>query len=175
MTWDPKIGWAAIISVAIFVAGYFLRWGLDELDARRKKRKFYIALFTEVKLNADALRQDAKSMPLPADMNVFLAKDMANRPFIVSMYIIDIYKSNLQMLTLLPDVIIKRLISFYGDIEFINALVKSFENKSFEVVSQGGREQAYLALCNELGRAADSGDALLEQIKLTLNVSNLAP
>lgn len=173
MQWDQKFGWAGVISIAIFVAGYFVRWAIDWAAEERQKRKFFIALFTEIKLNTEALREDASIMPKPVDMNPFLRADPKNRPHMVSLYITDIYKSNLQMLPLLPDVLIKRLISFYGDLDFINAVVKSFDNTSFEIISQAGREQAYLALCEELDAAADRGNALLDQIKLQLKIPEL--
>ena len=51
MDWDPKIGWANLIAVTLFVAGYFVRWAIEAHERRKQRRNFFVALFTEIGLN----------------------------------------------------------------------------------------------------------------------------
>jgi hypothetical protein len=146
------------------------------LDVRSKwleRKTFYIALYTEIKLNTDEIRNRVAGFPSQDEFNTFLAKGPNYRPFIVCNYISGIYDSNLPLLQKLPDILIRKIIAFYGALEFIVVLSQSFELKSFETISQKGREVAVARFLEATKAAAQDGANLLDHVRRELRIPDV--
>ena len=172
--WVPRLGWGPTVTLALFVCGYFIRWGLDAWEKRGQRRKYFISIFTEIKLNVIALDEAIKVLPPQAAIAAFLAKNNTNRPHMISNYISKIYESHSSQLTELPDTITRNIIEFYGMLDFIDEFVKSFERKSFETISADGREKSVEALRAQFKATLAKGQALADLLKRELKVPDLA-
>lgn len=161
MTWDTKLGWAQIVAISIFVLGYFVKWGIDVWEKRRDRKRFYEALTTEIRLNVTGLEQTITKFPPQETFVQFLSQGSEKRPHFISDYISTIFESNTSQLNSIPPLITKSIIEFYADLEFITKTVASFDKKSFETISQAGRERAVEQLRTKLALAAVKGRSLL--------------
>ena len=167
---DWTFGWANLIAIVIFVLGYFVRWGLDVAERRHTRKNFYKALAAEIRLNVVALERAVTGLPPTADIRAFLSIKPSNRLHLISTYKSIIYETNSSLLTQLPVTVARNIIEFYGTLEFIDALVLAFERKSFETISQNGREAAVDRMIDELKRALQQGTDLSDLISRELGI-----
>lgn len=172
LEFDNKINLGTVIPLVLFVAGYFVKWGLDAAAKYRLRRRFYIAIFTEIKLNTAQLEKDTLALPPVTIVNKILAK-ARYRPHMISYNSSDIYKSNLVLLPQLSDVLVKSLISFYNNLEIITIIAKSIENKSFETISVEGRQRCFELFRTQLTNTAKEGGELMDKLKLELKISDV--
>src|ERR1700732_3436126 len=173
LEFDNKINLGTLIPLALFVAGYFVKWWLAAAAEHRQRRRFYAAIYTEVQLNTMKLERDASSVPPIQVGNALLAKKATYRPHVLSFISSDIYKSNLAMLPELPEILVKSLISFYGNLETILVITKSFENKSFETISVASRQFILALFVNHLKETAKEGSDLIKKLKDALKISDV--
>src|SRR4051795_2284644 len=131
MDGDSKFGWANLIALCLFVAGYFVKWCLDAWEQRRRRLNFYRAIATEIRLNVDALDRAVSSLPPTSTFRAFVGADPENRPHIISTYMCSIYQSNTGELNQLPQIVTRNIIEFYGMLEFLGEYVRSFDRRSF--------------------------------------------
>ncbi|SIQ92643.1 hypothetical protein SAMN05880590_10915 [Rhizobium sp. RU35A] len=164
---DNVVNIAAIIALVTF----FLKYVIDGYIGRRRnireRRKMILALYTEVKLNVDNLREDGGQIDFH-DIAGFLAASPQNAPHIVVFYYSDIYKSKFNTLSDLPDVLIKNIVQFYGELEYIGLLAASLTKPSFQVVSQRAREATIMELQKALAEALSGGTKLLGAFDLIM-------
>ena len=124
----------------------------------------------EVERNVEGIEKAVLSFPPLADINSRLAGSASYRPHFISTYSSKIFETNGALLTTLPSIVANDLISFYDRLEFIEANIAAFERKSFEVITQPGREAAVAALLAHFRETETFGRGLLSLIKRELKL-----
>lgn len=173
MTYDWTINVGNLIAIETFLAAYLVRWISAGLEQRRARRKFFVALYTEIKLNVESLDEAVAALPSTSAIGTFLATSSAARPHMVFSYMAEIYRSNLVLLPSLPDVLIRNIIQFYSNLELIDALVASFENGSYQVISGPGRVEMFERLRHEFQSSRQHGRAMMDSLKRELEIPDL--
>lgn len=168
MSFDPKVDLGLIVSVVIFIAGYVLTQWLKRIDQNHNRRKLLLALHIEIEKNVGLLRDAIAAYPGHHELSRFM-KDHGGRPphFIFS-YVGDIYRTNLDLLTAMEPAVIRTTISFYGNLEYIRAIIESVRLESFTIISDQGRENCLTVLKETLERSEEKGNNLLSALSLLL-------
>ena len=166
LRYDNVVGISAIIAAATFVLKYIIDSIISARRARIEREKLMLALYTEVSLNVRVLAEGTRTMPSFHDISAFMAESPAKIPHFTYKYYNDIYKSRSSLVVDLPDLMIKNIISFYGSLEYIQNLIAGLEKKSFQTISQKGRESLMIEFSSSLGEARSSGEKLMDAFRL---------
>ena len=162
--------WAQVVALSTFVLGYFVKWAIDAHEKRNNRRRFYRALVTEIRLNLQGLEETVPTLLSLDTINDFLAKDVKNRPHLISQYISIIFDGSNENLRTIPSIVTRNIIEFYDLLGRIDKTVDSFERKSFETISLGGKQASVQLLRKTLQDALQKGKALTDLISRELGV-----
>jgi hypothetical protein len=177
---------AVLVPILTFVVGYVANEWRKRRDERIARRKYLLALCTEIELNTDSLEIAIRSIPTTGAFRQFLqsgpqaaAGDPARpqppiepvcyRPHLINNYLNHVFKQNIGVLADMPDRLIRSIIDFYGKLDWIDIIVDSIEKQSFESISVPGREAIVERLRIAVHEARQQGVEILGAIRLILN------
>jgi hypothetical protein len=179
---------AVLVPILTFVVGYVVNEWRKRRDERTARRKYLLALCTEIELNTGSLDMAIRGIPNTASFRQFLqsgpqkptpAADPAQsqqpvepacyRPHLINNYMNLVFKQNIGVLADMPDSLIRSIIDFYGKLDWIDIIVESIEKQSFESISVPGREAIVERLRIAVHEARQQGVEILGAIRLILN------
>ena len=181
---------AVLVPILTFVVGYVVNEWKKRRDERIARRKYLLALCTEIELNTDSLDLAIRSIPTTGAFRQFLqsgpgqaaaagadptrahqaAMDpVCYRPHLINNYLNLVFKQNIGVLADMPDRLIRSIIDFYGKLDWIDIIVDSIEKQSFASISVGGREAIVERLRIAVHEARQQGVEILGAIRLILN------
>jgi hypothetical protein len=180
---------AVLVPILTFVVGYVVNEWRKRHDERIARRKYLLALCTEIELNTDSLDLAIRSIPTTNAFRQFLqsgpskaaaAGDPARpqqppiepdcyRPHLINNYLNLVFKQNIGVLADMPDRLIRSIIDFYGKLDWIDIIVDSIEKQSFASISVHGREAIVERLRIAVHEARQQGVEILGAIRLILN------
>jgi hypothetical protein len=185
---------AVLVPILTFVVGYVVNEWKKRRDGRIARRKYLLALCTEIELNTDSLDLAIRSIPTTSAFRQFLqsgptqsgaaqtglpqagaAQNQAAmdpvcfRPHLINNYLNHVFKQNIGVLADMPDRLIRSIIDFYGKLDWIDIIVDSIEKQSFASISVPGREAIVERLRIAVHEARQQGVEILGAIRLILN------
>jgi hypothetical protein len=188
---DLVLNAAVIVSVATFVLGYFITEANKRREQRTVRRKYLLALCTEIQLNTEWLEKSIRNLPKTQDFRAFLQSGPANadpavqtnaahvtagaiamicyRPHLINNYLDHIFRQHVSVLADMPDHLIKSIINFYDKLDWIDLTVESVEKQSFASISIVGREAIVESLRINMHEALAHGTEVLSTIRLLLD------
>jgi len=101
--------------------------------------------------------------------NDAIKKAVCYRPLIVHYYLDFIFKSNVGLITSMPDPVIKSIIQYYGKLETVTELSEAMSSSSFEDISVGSRFELLSSIKSHLTQAREIGDSILAQVELLIH------
>jgi hypothetical protein len=165
---SPKIDAGLLLTVVLFFAGYFITSWIERRKRRVARRSFIKALAEEIKLNVKSLEKATTGFPSGHDINVFMALDPNNRPYVTFSYFSVIYSSHTEILQDLPDIMIRNIVEFYGNLANVAIDVAAIDKDSFSRISQRGREECLSDIMTELQVVLQLGRSISDAIDLQL-------
>ena len=165
---ERKVNPSLFLTLLTFSAAYLIAEYVKWRERRRIVRKFLIALVQEIKLNVLILEEGIRDFPAQHELADFLAKAKTNRPYVTYDYLSTIFRSRTEVIQDLEDIFIKNLIDFYGSLERLAGNSNSIERKSFETISDIGRDNVFLDLRRALETTLVKGRSIDDAITLKL-------
>ena len=189
--YDYLVNTAVLVPILTFAVGYVVNEWKKRRDDRIARRKYLLALCTEIELNTDSLDLAIRSIPTTNAFRQFLQSGpgqaaavvggdparpqqavmdpVCYRPHLINMYLNHVFKQNIGVLADMPDRLIRSIIDFYGKLDWIDIIVDSIEKQSFASISVGGREAIVERLRIAVHEARQQGVEILGAIRLILN------
>ncbi len=173
---------AVIISVLTFFLGYVITEALKRRDQRALRRKYLLALSTEIDLNTEWLDKSIRGMPATSALREFLQAGPPSpepsrtdhlthkcfRPHLINNYLDQVFKQHTSVLADMPDDLIRSIIKFYDKLDWIDLTVESIEKQSFASISVVGRESILESLRLNMHEALAHGTEVRSTIRLLL-------
>jgi hypothetical protein len=175
---------AVLLPLLTFAVGYVVNEYKKRRDERIARRKYLVALCTEIELNTDSLEKSIREMPTTQAFRAFLQSGPTSttpdrhtatiatvcyRPHLINNYLDHVFRQHVGVLSDLPDRLIKSIISYYGKLDWINLTVASIEKRSFASISFEGRVSTIEALRISMHETRQHGAEILSSIKLLLD------
>jgi hypothetical protein len=172
-----------MVSLLTFVLGYIITEVLKRRDQRALRRKYLLALSTEIDLNTEWLEKSIRDMPSAAVIRAFLQSgppgagtampdqpsQKCHRPHLINNYLDQVFKQHTSVLADMPDDLVRSIIKFYDKLDWIDLTVESIEKQSFASISTNGRESILEALRLHMHEALAHGTEVRSTIRLLLD------
>jgi hypothetical protein len=170
-----------LVTISLFFLGYLITEAVKRRDQRALRRKYLLALCTEIDLNTEWLDKSIRNMPPTSAIRTFLEAGPANmtsreeqlaracfRPHLINNYLDQVFKQHTSVLADMPDDLIRSIIKFYDKLDWIDLTVKSIENQSFASISVTGREAILESVRLNMHEALAHGTEVRSTIRLLL-------
>lgn len=169
-----------LVTISLFLLGYVITEALKRRDQRALRRKYLLALSTEIDLNAEWLERSIRDMPSTSEFRAFLTSGPAGssqgnqiahacfRPHLINNYLDQVFKQHTAVLADMPDDLIRSIIRFYDKLDWIDLTVKSIEQQSFASISLNGRESILESIRLNMHEALAHGTEVRSTIRLLL-------
>lgn len=175
MCLDRTINVSTIITILIFILGYVINKYFEKKSKLSNRKDYLVALLQEINLNIDTLKKAEQELPSVKDLDDFLEKDLpgrVNRPIMTLSYSSFIFKSKIDIIHGLDDIVIKSITQFYGKLDSIAVDIGTIEYKAYETISPEGRSSIFAAIRIDLHACLVHGEAARDGIALYLRLKS---